>query len=108
MGYTKHHAIVVTALDEKYIKPAHEKAVEIFGSMCSEIVGSNTNGYVSFFIAPDGSKEGWRESADGDDRRELYKAWTRNHDGCLDTVGIYYGGDEPDLLGIENVPNCET
>lgn len=108
MGYHNHHAIVVTAWDEKYIKPAHAKAVEIFGSMCSEIVESNTNGYVSFFIAPDGSKEGWQESDDGNDRRDKFKAWIKQHDGYLDTVEIYYGGDEPDLLGIENVPNYET
>jgi hypothetical protein len=35
----------------------------------SEIVKSNINGYKSFFVAPDGSKEGWLDSDEGDIQR---------------------------------------
>jgi hypothetical protein len=101
MGYHNHHAIIVTAWDEKYIKETHEKAIEIFGETCSEVVGSKINGYVSFFIAPDGSKESGEDSNAGNNRRDDFKRWINKHDGCLDAVEIYYGGDEPDINGIE-------
>lgn len=101
MGYINHHAIIVTAWGTKYIEPAHKRAKEIFGDSCSEIVPSQINGYVSFFIAPDGSKEGWSDSNSGDIRREEFKDFVRNSGGFLDAVLIYYGGDEPDLKDIE-------
>lgn len=107
MGYHNHHAIIVTAWDEKYIKEAHGKAIEIFGEPCSEVVDSNINGYVSFFIAPDGSKEGWEDSTAGDNRREAFKTWINKHDGYIDAVEIYYGGDEPDINGIEVIQNLD-
>lgn len=63
MGYIRHNAIVVTGggypeADEKFYK-AHKKAKELFDSLVSEVIEGLTNGYKSFFIAPEGSKEGW-------------------------------------------------
>ncbi len=107
MGYYNHHAIIVTAWDEKYITDAHKKAIEIFNETCSSVVESNINGYVSFFIAPDGSKEGCKDSDDVNDRREEFKKWINNYDGYIDAVEIYYGGDEPDLNGIEVIQNYD-
>lgn len=72
MGYIRHHAIIVSSYHDKYIKPVHEKAVEIFGTEVSGIVESGINGYCSFFVAPDGSKEGWADSDKGDERRNLF------------------------------------
>ena len=67
MGYMRHHSIVVTYYDEQRIAPMHAKAVEIFGKdRVTEILPAATNGYVSFFIGTDGSKEGWDESKEGD------------------------------------------
>jgi len=105
MGYHNHHAIIVTVRDDKYIKQAHEKAIDIFGDTCSEIVDSKINGYFSFFIAPDGSKECWEESTDGDNRRDDFKKWINKSDGYIDAVEIYYGGEEPDKNGIEVIQN---
>ena len=57
------------------------KAQDIFGSeMVSDIVESKINGYVSFFIAPDGSKEGWDASDLGDSRRKEFIDWSKNVD----------------------------
>lgn len=66
MGYIKHHAILVTGFHPQSMKDLHGIAVEMFGSLVSEIIDSKMNGYLSFFVAPDGSKEGWEESDKND------------------------------------------
>lgn len=84
MGYIKHHTIVVTAWSEEKIKDVHSKAKEIFkeefakevafnhdGSLLvSPLIQGMTNGQLSFFVAPDGSKEGWQTSDLGNAARE--------------------------------------
>lgn len=97
MGYIRHHAIVVTSYANR-TKIAHERAKEIFGSACSEIVSSPINGYESFFIAPDGSKEGWEESQQGDKARALFIEFLENQkyeDGSnsISFVELFYGDD---------------
>ncbi len=97
MGHIRHHAVVVTSLDEG-IEPFHAKAVEIFGGAVSAIVNSEVNGYRSFLVAPDGSKEGWEVSADGERRRHEFIAYLtqrrRDHPwDALDWVLIQYGDD---------------
>lgn len=97
MGYIRHDAIIVTSFNEKYLYPALNKAVEL-GLPVSELVESRTNGYCSFLIAPDGSKEGWDTSDHGDTARAAWKEWahTKRHDDELyiDWVHISYAGDE--------------
>ena len=98
MGYMRHHAIVVTSYDDK-IEAAHAIAHQMFDDMVSPVVNSHTNGYRSFFIAPDGSKEGRGESNDGDARREAFKAWLDqqrydDHSTWLRWVEVQYGDDE--------------
>ena len=70
MGYIKHHSIVVTTSINELIKAANERAKEIFGTTVSEIIESKINSYYSFFVAPDGSKEGWGESDAGNENRK--------------------------------------
>lgn len=99
MGYMRHHAIVVT--DGGYgdhIELA-EEAATAHGCAVSPIVKSPTNGYRSFLVATDGSKEGWPESDTGDERRAAFLAWletTRYEDGScpLRWVEVQYGDDE--------------
>jgi hypothetical protein len=74
MGYMRHHAIIVTTFSLELAGKAHEKAMEIF-PIVSEILASKYNGYCSFLIPPDGSKELWLESDEGDKRREIFKKW---------------------------------
>ena len=97
MGYIKHDAIIVTSCDEKYLSPAMAKA-EALGLSVSPIVKSQMNGYVSFLIAPDGSKEGWHDSEDGDAARDAWKAWAREQymrsNLLIDWVHLAYAGDE--------------
>jgi hypothetical protein len=41
----------------------------------SPLVASPMNGFYSFFIPPDGSKDLWPESDHGDGRREKFLRW---------------------------------
>lgn len=96
MGYMVHHAIVVTSSITELIEEAQREAFRIFGTLVTPIVESNVNGYRSFLVAPDGSKEGWDESDLGDRRRSRFVAWLRSKyysDGSssLKWVEVQYG-----------------
>lgn len=102
MGYMRHHAIVVTTFVGD-IEEAHAKAVELFSSwggeradtgVVSEIVGSWINGYHSFFIAPDGSKEGREESENGDKARDEFIAWIEAEQRYLRYVEVQFADDD--------------
>lgn len=78
MGTFNHHSIVITSWNEETIHKAHTICKNIVSEnfnelrevkLVSEVVGSAANGYCSFFIAPDGSKEGWETSQEGDTMR---------------------------------------
>lgn len=97
MGYMRHHAIVVTCCSAR-IEEAHDKAFRLCDSV-SPIVSSVVNGYRSFLVATDGSKEGWDESAIGDAARAAFVSWLRSQahsDGSnpFDWVEVQYGDDE--------------
>ena len=90
MGTISHDALIVMGYgdsNEKYdtIKKAHELALEVaarfdatevgrpmrdvWANLVSPILYSHTNGYASFYVAPDGSKEWWDTSERGDEFR---------------------------------------
>lgn len=103
MGYVKHHTIVVTSCCEVSIKKAQDKALKIFSKkvqgydngfnkLVSKIVKGVANYQHSFFIAPDGSKEGWEPSQLGDKLRGKFTKWlTKNG---YDFVEVCFGGDD--------------
>lgn len=97
MGVMCHHAIVVTCGYGNHAQQAHDKAVEIFGQTgVSNLSAELVNGNQSFCVWPDGSKEGWSESADGDARRESFVSWLdrqRYEDGStpLKWVEVAFG-----------------
>jgi len=95
MGFIRHDAIIVTAGHAIYIEEAKNKAEEI-GLEASRIVESPMNGYLSFLIAPDGSKEGWEDSNEGDAMRDEWIAWAKDHGDGICWGHVSYGGDEPD------------
>lgn len=88
MGYIRHHAIIVTAYHHD-IQNIHHVAVTLFhnnkrlvgGDMVSPVIGPLYNNMSSFFIAPDGSKEGWYESDVNDERRKEFINYL-NSDEC--------------------------
>jgi len=70
MSIIRHNSIIVTGYD-KNVNKTRTKAKEM-GLLVSNIVKSHTNGYLSYFIAPDGSKEGWSTSNEFNDLREEF------------------------------------
>lgn len=74
MGYIRHNAIVVTGGGypeaQQKLKEAHQKANQLFNPLVSPIILGVSNGSASFFVAPDGSKEGWDTSNHYDTKRK--------------------------------------
>jgi hypothetical protein len=93
MGYINHNAIVVTSWKSGPLAEAHGQARRLFGALVSDIIDGTTNGYASFFVAPDGSKEGWTESDKWDEARAEFKDLLRaKYDDC-EWAEISYGRD---------------
>lgn len=95
MGYMCHHAIVLTSWKEEAIDEARHAALMLFPHrLVSPVLDSVANGYKTFLIAPDGSKEGWEPSNLGDCNRFAFVEWLRgNHVGCIKWVEVQYGDD---------------
>jgi hypothetical protein len=99
MGYIRHNAIVVTCWDKTRIAAAHGAAERCLPGLVSSIVDSHINGYHSFLVAPDGSKEGWSDSDKGDAARAEFISWLesqRYEDNStpFEWVEIAYGSDD--------------
>ena len=107
MSHVTHHAIVVTSWNEEELKEAHQKAQTI-GLMVSAIVlhgysdvlpaygtlnQRRINGGGSFFVAPDGSNDGWPESDQGDVRRWHFLKYLREVENII-WVEIAYSPDD--------------
>lgn len=100
MGYIRHHAIVVTDWRKEVVGEAQELAVEL-GMNVSSVHQAPINDSYSFCVFPDGSKEGWEESDEGDrQREELIVALEWN---TVPYVCIEYGGDDRDKVTVEHL-----
>lgn len=93
MGHIRHHAIIFTSCIKEDVEKAHAEASAIFGSSVSGLSPEATNGYVTFLVGPDGSKEGWEESRYGDEKREKFKKWLLENDLGGRSHEIQYGDD---------------
>jgi hypothetical protein len=98
MGYIAHNAIIVTSWSADAIQRAHAKAAEL-DCHPTNVTPARVNGYSSFLIPPDGSKEGWADSAVGDAKRNAWVAWAhenRYEDGStsLHWVEVRYSADD--------------
>jgi hypothetical protein len=94
MGDIYHHAIIVIGTEWRshQLVAAREYAIEA-GNSVTEIVPSRTNGFSSFMVAPDGSKEGWANSNEGDEARDKLVAFLTDYEnnGLLEWVEVYFG-----------------
>ena len=102
MGYMRHHAFVVTGSSgqETTTEEAHAEALRLDLNP-TNIVACRVNGYCSFLIPPDGSKEGWEESDEGNAKRWAFFNWLVAHcyeDGSspFQWAEIQYGDEEHD------------
>jgi hypothetical protein len=110
MGYMCHHAIVVTSWNVELMVQAHAKAIEL-GMSVSGITNEVSNGYRSFLVTPDGSKEGWAESDRGDDRRDALIKWLdgqryEDNSTALKWVVVQFGDEEKETLVIRDSDQC--
>lgn len=101
MGYIAHDAVIVTTGDHRKgglpdIDSFRESLPPEFQPLVIGPVKSAVNGYVSYVFLPDGSKEGWDTSDEGDEYRARFVALfnQRYEDGSTsDTwVAVRYGG----------------
>jgi hypothetical protein len=109
MGYIRHHAIIATSYDDKIITKVHARACELFVNI-GDIIKSPVNGYCSVFIPPDGSKEGWIASKNGEiSRRELIQFMEefRYDDGSMPITWVYvqYGDENRETLIVDHSDN---
>lgn len=98
MGYIRHNAIVVTSWRSADIEAAANYAASI-GLLVIGPSDEVVNGYRTLLVCPDGSKEGWNESNDGDRRRCDFRIWLdkRGHEdggNPLEWVEVAYGYDD--------------
>lgn len=99
MGYIRHDAIIVTTSShDREVLEESRSAARRFGLLVSEVIFT-VNGYVSFFIPPDGSKEGWDASDLADRARHGWKQWVKEHPNGdrLDWAHVSFGGDDAEL-----------
>lgn len=99
MGYMRHDAIVVTNWNTEAVRLAHSYA-ERCGLRPSPVLGPFMNGYASFLIPPDGSKEGWPESDEFDAQRSEWKQliaenFGDEHRRWVSWVHVSFAGDDP-------------
>jgi len=107
MGYIEHAAVIVTvsdyANDDRDLAPGpkveafRESLPEEWRALVIGPVRAVVNGYGTYAFLPDGSKEGWRDSDQGDEYRSQFTAIFafRYEDGSspFDAVEVRYGGD---------------
>lgn len=112
MGYPRHDTVIVTVNGYVFkdgIADVPAPDIDAFRDSLPEHwrplgigpVPSLVNDYVTFVFLPDGSKEGWDTSDDGDAYRkqfiELFSACHGDGSSPFDVVVVHarYGGDEP-------------
>ena len=94
MGLMQHHAIIITGREE-HVSLAHVYASGL-DALVSPVSATGVNGIRSFALWPDGSKEGWQDSDDGDTARDSMVAFLeslRYEDGSspLEWVEVTFG-----------------
>jgi hypothetical protein len=92
MGYICHHAIVVTAFDHKDAETIRWKAVDL-GLTTTNVTDSPVNGYASFMVVPDGSKEGWSASDAGNNQRDEFLEWLTMLGPTCSWAEVQYGDE---------------
>jgi hypothetical protein len=96
MGYIRHHAIVVTSWDLEKIR----QALVVLNMIASkQAVGpfiSPVNSYHTIMMIPDGGKERWPNSDNGDEARAKFVSWLKAHDHYYRWAEIQYGDEDSD------------
>jgi hypothetical protein len=105
MKNIRHHAIIITAKDCETLELIRKEVMYLFDEymeaktgyqLVSPIVRGLINKYCSFFVAPDGSIEGYDASHDADMVREkiiefLNSVVKPDESNCISFVEVSYG-----------------
>jgi len=107
MRNIQHHVLIITCNDRNTLELIRQKAAELFktymeassgSKLLTEIKESLINNYFTFFIIPDGSKEGYDASDDGDIIRqkliEHLKTVIAATEFHLSYAELAFGGDD--------------
>lgn len=122
MGHMRHNAIVVSSWKDALIEEAHDEAVAIFNAghgvdrqfdLVTQITEPSINGYRTFLVAPDGSKEGWSASDEFDTRRDKFVEWMeskRYEDGStsLTYVEVQFADDDRETKIVRDSDSART
>lgn len=97
MGNFKHHTIIVTgSADEPDMAEVHELAVRTFSrALVTPVQVAPFQGWASFAVLPDGSKEGHDGSVQFDEARTRFIEHIKTRD--VDWVEVAFGGDNADV-----------
>lgn len=108
MKNIKHHTIAITASDKVQLEALRGKVINIYKEkmeakkgfqLVSPIIESLINNFCTFYIAPDGSKEGYDASDDGDIIRKSITTLIESYkqadgENPFRYVEIAYGADD--------------
>ena len=103
MGYIKHQAVIAVVIDDRgdvdqLRRQLAELIDEPFINRSAEqlLVGptpSLVNGYVTYALLPDGSKEGWSTSDLGDRARQIFIDHFRALGSSTQVIEVSFDGD---------------
>ena len=93
MSVERHHIMVVTYWNPVTLNMAHGRAQALL-LRPTPIVPSGVEGWGTFYISPDGHKEGWAESDEWDARRQELCSWIEEECKPVEYVLLAYGGSE--------------
>lgn len=116
MGYIRNETMVVSGWDAARVLRAHSAASAIFdshqnGRLVSGLTQHMSNGGAAFFIAPDGSKEGWNTSDVAATSRAEFIEWLKSDESkelYLDWALIVLGGDDHEFVVTQSAATADA
>lgn len=90
--------ITVSPAGEEMLQLVYEKAKTLFTSLVSNIIISPINGYKTFFIATNGSKYGWEDYEQHENRRRQLADYIdsfkfEDNSNCIQFIDVSYDED---------------
>jgi hypothetical protein len=96
MGIIQHDAVLVTFSDYAESRGTFEldklrSLLPVEVAHLLSVTNAVSNGYRTLFFAPDGSKEGWETSQDGDEARDIIRQYCEETLPYCDIILVSYG-----------------
>lgn len=89
MGYVVDEYLIVSGWNGEHMNSAYDKATRIFNDgQVSAIMPHTVNGTSAFFVNSSGSKRGWSESVEHNERIQDYLSWCKKENLYNEVVHI--------------------